>query len=617
MIDPDRLRETLTNARSALLAERNGEGHWTGELSTSALSTATALVALGCVDPVLHRDRVAGACGWLVANQNADGGWGDTVKSFSNISTTLLCWSALSRFGGDDSRDAIVRASHWIRGYVGSLDPAMIAETVKARYGKDRTFSVPILMLCAICGTLGPRGWDQVMQMPHWLAAFPRSWFAALRLPVVSYALPALIAIGYAKSRTTLAKCRLAFPDPLWPRLSRLLTSIQPASGGFLEAAPLTSFVTMALVTAGEREHPVVKKGVSFLLETIRPDGSWPIDTNLATWATTLAVKALAAGKEGMREDRTLFDGQEIVKRWLLDQQYKERHPFTDAAPGGWAWTDLSGGVPDADDTPGALLALKVLLSGSGDAEIRAAAEAGILWLLDLQNRDGGIPTFCRGWGALPFDRSSPDLTAHTLRAWRTWREDMPAAIQVRIDQGTAKGIAFLLREQRRDGSWRPLWFGNQHRRDDEENPTYGTAKVLLALAEIDPASDAVKRGAAWLLAHQNEDGGWGGAKGITPSTIEETALALSALTFVQSTTTPPLHHSDALARGFEWLDRATERGTRFEPAPIGFYFAKLWYYERAYPIVWTVEALGRLSLIEGSAEGESAPNLRRRPSKG
>lgn len=612
MIDPARLRDTLTNAQSVLLAERNAQGHWTGELSTSALSTATALVALGSVDPVLHRDRVAGACGWLVANQNADGGWGDTVKSFSNISTTLLCWSALSRFGGEESRDAIVRASHWIRGYVGSLDPALIAETVKARYGKDRTFSVPILMLCAICGTLGPRGWDQVMQMPHWLAAFPRSWFAALRLPVVSYALPALIAIGYAKSRTTAARFRLALRDPLWPRLSRLLTSIQPASGGFLEAAPLTSFVTMALVTAGEREHPVVKKGVSFLLETIRPDGSWPIDTNLATWATTLAVKAFAAGKEGKVEDRTLFDGQETVKRWLLDQQYKERHPFTDAAPGGWAWTDLSGGVPDADDTPGALLALKVLRSGSEDAESRAAAEAGVMWLLDLQNRDGGIPTFCRGWGALPFDRSSPDLTAHTLRAWRTWREEMPAAIQARIDKGTEKGIAFLLREQRRDGSWRPLWFGNQHRRDDEENPTYGTAKVLLALAEIDPAGDAVKRGEAWLLAHQNEDGGWGAAEGTTPSTIEETALALSALTFLQSSNTPSLHHSSALARGFAWLDEATEGGTRFEPSPIGFYFAKLWYYDRAYPIVWTVEALGRLSLTAGSAEGESAPSPRR-----
>lgn len=590
MIAPDRLSEILTNARNTLLSERNAEGHWTGELSTSALSTATALVALGLVDPLQHRERVAGACNWLVAHQNEDGGWGDTVKSHSNVSTTLLCWSALTRFGGAESGEAVRRASHWIRDYVGSLDSGLIAETVKARYGKDRTFSVPILMLCAICGTLGPRGWDQVMQMPHQLAAFPRGWFAALRLPVVSYALPALIAIGYAKWRKTLAKFRTEIPDPLWPRLSKLLTSIQPDSGGFLEAAPLTSFVTMALVSAGERRHPVVKKGVSFLLETVRPDGSWPIDTNLATWATTLAVKALDGG-EGRPRESTLFDGHEAVTRWLLDQQYRERHPFTDAAPGGWAWTDLSGGVPDADDTPGALLALKVLLSGQADAETLAAVRAGIVWLLDLQNRDGGIPTFCRGWGALPFDRSSPDLTAHALRAWAAWRGEMDQSLKSRIDVASRRALGYLLTEQRSDGSWRPLWFGNQDRRDDEDNPTYGTVKVLLALVARPEAREAVARGFQWLLRNQNEDGGWGAARGSTPSTIEETALALGALTFGQGKV-----FDRALGRGFAWLDAATCGGTLFEPSPIGFYFAKLWYYEKAYPMVWTVEALARLT---------------------
>jgi squalene-hopene/tetraprenyl-beta-curcumene cyclase len=30
------------------------------------------------------------------------------------------------------------------------------------------------------------------------------------------------------------------------------------------------------------------------------------------------------------------------------------------------------------------------------------------------------------------------------------------------------------------------------------------------------------------------------------------------------------------------------------QPAPIGFYFAKLWYYERLYPLIFTVAALGR-----------------------
>jgi squalene-hopene/tetraprenyl-beta-curcumene cyclase len=30
------------------------------------------------------------------------------------------------------------------------------------------------------------------------------------------------------------------------------------------------------------------------------------------------------------------------------------------------------------------------------------------------------------------------------------------------------------------------------------------------------------------------------------------------------------------------------------EPSPIGFYFAKLWYYERLYPRIFTVAALKR-----------------------
>jgi squalene-hopene/tetraprenyl-beta-curcumene cyclase len=28
--------------------------------------------------------------------------------------------------------------------------------------------------------------------------------------------------------------------------------------------------------------------------------------------------------------------------------------------------------------------------------------------------------------------------------------------------------------------------------------------------------------------------------------------------------------------------------------SPIGFYFAKLWYYERLYPLIFTVAALGQ-----------------------
>ena len=133
-------------------------------------------------------------------------------------------------------------------------------------------------------------------------------------------------------------------------------------------------------------------------MESVRPDGSWPIDTNLATWVTTLASTPWPRRATWSRSTT-----RGAVLDWLLKQQYKERHPYTGADPGGWAWTDLPGGVPDADDTPGAFLAGSSLAWSSATHVDRTliGGPRGVDWLLDLQNRDGGWPTFCRGWGTL------------------------------------------------------------------------------------------------------------------------------------------------------------------------------------------------------------------------
>ena len=69
---------------------------------------------------------------------------------------------------------------------------------------------------------------------------------------------------------------------------------MQPESGGYLEAVPLTSFVTMSLAASGRFDHPVTRQGLQFIRDSVRHDGSWPIDTNLATWLTSLSLQALA-----------------------------------------------------------------------------------------------------------------------------------------------------------------------------------------------------------------------------------------------------------------------------------------------------------------------------------
>ena len=196
------LQSTLDNARAALLSQRNGEGYWEGELSNSSLSTATAIVALHCVNPSEYANYINRGIDHLLKAQNDDGGWGDTSLSFSNISTSVLCWAALNLLS-NNNKDCINRANTYITKQAGSTKPDAIANAITARYGKDRTFAVPILMMCAICGCLGEKreAWKRVTPLPYELTLFPHSFFAALRLPVVSYALPALIAIGYARAR--------------------------------------------------------------------------------------------------------------------------------------------------------------------------------------------------------------------------------------------------------------------------------------------------------------------------------------------------------------------------------------------------------------------------------
>lgn len=595
----ERVERCYQAAASHLLSTRNNAGHWEGELSTSALSTATAVMALevvrknggahGVIDAAQLQSLIRGGLRWLVEHQNEDGGWGDTVKSLSNISTTMLGHAALHAAGQNLGYEQTMQAAKSF------IDEAGGVPAVVARYGKDKTFSVPILTHCALAGLVD---WSEITALPFELACVPPKFYKTIRLPVVSYALPALIAIGQAAFHHAPPR----FPPLRWlrklainPSLN-LLERIQPSSGGFLEAAPLTSFVTMSLASCGRVDHPVVRRGLQFLLNSVREDGSWPIDTNLATWVTTLSVNAL--------NDELRDDERKDVRRWLLGQQYRAVHPYTNADPGGWAWTDLPGGVPDADDTPGAILALLNLRENESlSSEEASALTAGIRWLLDLQNRDGGWPTFCRGWGTLPFDRSSADLTAHAIRAITAWMRS--TALDDRLlNRGRLacrRGFEYLSRVQRPDGSWLPLWFGNQFA-DQDENPVYGTTRVLAAYRDADMLDyPQATRGIHWLESAQNADGGWGGDRGIE-SSVEETSLATEILLSGSNIS----RHAEA---GLGWLCDCVDNEEFTTTTPIGFYFAKLWYFEELYPVIFCTSALGRAAgVLRNAVDGVTTP---------
>ena len=584
MIDFHSLLSAFQTVRRELLALREPTGHWIGELSSSAFATASAASALCLVARAVKEDSrreayqqlACRSVDWLAAGQNGDGGWGDTRSSPSNLAATMLVRAAI-HLAAQSHRyaDSLARAQRYFDDRDGQAG-------LRRQYGGDPTMLAAILGNSALAGLTA---WHDVPAMAFELAWLPRTLQRPLGVSA-SYADPVRVGIGHARFFHRRPRNPLAW---LTRRLSvgrslKLLGSIQPPSGGFLESVPWTSFPVMGLASTGRVNHPVARRGLSFLLDTVRGDASWSIDTSLSVWNTALSINALASASGDV--------GALGCLDWLLGCQRSELDPLTATPPGGWSCNDARGSLPDVDDTSTALLALSVLLKSGAGAHrprIEIAAAAGINWLLAVQNVDGGWPTYCRGSRGELLGGSGADLTAHALRALRAWQYWIANRS---IDGAIRRGMDYLAAQQRSDGSWRPLWFGNPNF-PGEENPIYGTSQVLLAYRDLDQIDGPLaQRGLDWLTAAVDPGGGWGGWQGEPrgPSSVEETALAVEALLAAPSDP----RRQPVLKAGLQWLVRAVHESRHRQTAAIGMHLARLWYCEKVFPLAFTVSALGQ-----------------------
>lgn len=564
-MDRQQLMEMQADAMERLLKMRSHDGMWRGLLSSSAISTSVSVFALQRIDAQRYASQIQAGVAWLHQTMQADGSWGDSVESPSNMTATLLTYVSLYAVG-----EAPEQTRRYLNGKWGGDTQEDLIRGVLDYYGKDLTFSVPILMMCALAGVID--NWKKIPPFPFELATLPQSLFRYLNLPVVSYAIPALIAIGICQMKKKgglLSPLRKAFV----PKALRVLTRMQPQDGGFLEAAPLTAFVGMCMAEGGYREHPVTQQCARFLVDTVREDGAWPIDTDLAGWVTSLAGKVVPPSDH--------LAG--IIKH----NATTEVHPFTAAAPGGWGWSDLSGSVPDGDDTSGALVALFHQTQGVCCKEV----EGGLKWLMWLQNNDGGMPTFCKGWGKLPFDRSTPDITAHAILAMGLWLPTLQGVLREDVQKSLDRMMGWMEKMVERQsasetGGWVPLWFGDQDAQD-EKAPVYGTATAVdyLMSTHLPKAEHLAGSQVNFLVSTQNEDGGWGGNKGVR-SKVTYTSRALTALSHF------PGKHEEAKQRGWAYLYQRFQAGTLYEKEPIGLYFSRLWYSEDLYNITFLLHAI-------------------------
>ncbi len=667
-LDVERLLMAHKAVRAELLAERNPAGYWVGHLASSPPATAAAVSALVSAH---HRDSgdtlrqiLAGdgqvieqlvqfdlseflveSVQWLARHQNPDGGWGDCETARSNIGATMLVQAAF-RLTGIPAKyaDLMVRADQYVAGQGGVAG-------LWQRFGNDKAMVASILANCALAGMVP---WRQVPTLPFEWVCLPKRWQHHVQMPVARYATPLLIAVGHAKFHHDPPRNPIVRLVRRTARAKSLaiLERLQAECDGVLASAPLTAFVVMSLASSGCQDHPIVRRGVEFLLSLVRGDASWPIESNRALSVTTLALNNLAterptAARPSIRDNLSpdTEDYQQLFNDrcldWILECQRSDASPMTEVRAGGWSWSDLPGALANTGDSARALITLAHWRQRDVAMKlerVERAASRGIAWLLELQNDDGGWPTFYRDGGSLPFDDSGTDVTASALRAlvaWSDiWQRDRPRNSTALKSPDTAerirlaidRGWRFLESEQREDGSFIPLWFGNEHQ-PGEHNPVYGTAQVLLTCADLERLeTELASRAARWLVSAQHSGGGWGPPRapldysaaakdgfrawraneGMAKlCSVEETALAVTALL--------PLIDSNAavfqaVSAGLAWLAGAVEQDAHRRPAVIGFYLPRIWYHERLYPLVFAAGALSRAIRELAPQPHETAP---------
>ncbi len=171
---------------------------------------------------------------------------------------------------------------------------------------------------------------------------------------------------------------------------------------------------------------------------------------------------------------------------------------------GGWAFQFRNDHYPDLDDT--AMVGWAMLRAQ--DPACAESAQRAADWLEGMQSANGGFAAFDADNTAyylneIPFadhgallDPPTADVSARVL-LFLALRD------RTRYAAAIARCRDYLLREQEADGSWFGRWGTNY---------IYGTWSVLTALAEAgeSPDAPAIRRAATWLKTCQRPDGGWG-----------------------------------------------------------------------------------------------------------
>ncbi|HXX21023.1 MAG TPA: squalene--hopene cyclase [Candidatus Acidoferrum sp.] len=611
------VQHAIGRAVDWFLSNQHQDGYWWGELEADTTLESDYILYLHILGQS-KSDKVEKLARYIRERQLPDGGWNIFVGGPSELNATVKGWVAL-RLAGDSAS-----APHL------ELARAKIHELG----GLESTNSYTrfyLAMVGAIDWSYVPAIPPELMLLPNW---FPinlyemSSWTRGIVIPLAlvwavkpEWRLPEGITVdelfrepgarppslGWDRRVVSWKNFFLAldrglkfYNDLPWKPLRKasvgrarkwMLERLERSEGlGTIYPAMMNSIFAL-LAERSDTTDPLLAREIDFLARyEIEDRGTLRVQPCISPlWDTAIAMVSLQEACLDPAHPSLLAAERWLIRNQILgagDWQVKNRK----AEPGGWAFEFRNEFYPDVDDTAFVLMALS-RVSDPDSTRLRAAIRRGLAWLLSMQNRDGG-------WGAfdhennleflnnIPFadhnamlDPSTADVTARALEC--LGHMGWPASHPV-----IESAVAYLKREQEKDGSWFGRWGVNY---------LYGTSGVLRALETVGfQSSSESQRAADWLRSVQNPDGGFGesilsyydpAVKAKGKSTASQTAWALIGLLAAAAPDDP------AVARAVSWLvSHQNEDGTWDEDEFTGTGFPRVFYlkyhlYRNSFPL--------------------------------
>jgi squalene-hopene/tetraprenyl-beta-curcumene cyclase len=578
------LDRAVADARDALVARQDAQGHWLFELEADCTIPAEYIMMMHFLDEI-DAELETKICRYLRSAQAEHGGWPLYHGGAFNISCTVKAYYALKLAGDRPDAAHMVRARTAILERGGAAAVNVFTRIALALYGQLPWRGVPYIPV-------------EIMLLPRWfpfhldkVAYWSRTVMVPLfilctRKPVAKnprnvhirelFTTPPEEERDYFRRKGFVAKAFLLADrlgrmiDPLIPARMReiatrraeawMLERLNGEDGlGAIFPAMVNALEAMVILGYPEDDprRLTAKRALQKLL-VVGPTSAYCQPCVSPIWDTALAALAMQEAGDATAAEASIRALDWLQTRQLLDEPADWQVNRPGLPGGGWAFQFANSYYPDLDDTAVVVWAMH---QARGSERYTESVRRALDWLTGMQSKNGGFAAFDADntsyyLNMIPFadhgallDPPTSDVTARVVTV-------LARIGRPQDSEALGRALAYLRKEQEPDGSWFGRWGTNY---------IYGTWSVLTAFAQAHIGGDdpAVRRAVEWLKLKQNVDGGWGesndtylhasGEPSEFPSTPYHSAWALLALLAAGET------RSDAVRRGAEFLLRTQQ----------------------------------------------------------